>query len=166
MDPVFRKHWPIRLLLVQTMLMERCPWPRSDLSSPWPVASLQVPLLEFLPGMGRFMLCLSPVFPCLQYQLYYHQGQRQNDRQREGIKETKRELGVGIQGKGLYNLSLQKINIRDVPVDISVQTRGLRIPHCLSTWSTLHLLILLLKHLLSTTCKAPRLLLERDETGT
>ena len=108
MDPVFRKHWPIRLLLVQTMLMERYPWPRSDWSSPWPVASLQVPLLEFLPGMGRFMLCLSPVFPCLQYQLYYHQGQRQNDRQikRRNQRDEKRVRGWDT-GKGLLPVQFE-----------------------------------------------------------
>lgn len=76
----------------------------------WNVPSLQVPLPEFLPGMGRFGAVIVSVVPIPAPSKDCHvspvsirarEMEREREREREGerIKETKRESGTDISGK-------------------------------------------------------------------
>ena len=83
--PAFRKLGPSGLLLFQTMLMER--HIRSDFSSP----SLQVPLPEFLPGMGRFGFMIVSVVPILLHPKTVMLAPLPSGPERERERESKRK---------------------------------------------------------------------------
>lgn len=90
---------------------EPCCWRNTSgqLSSPWNIPSLQVPLLEFLPGMGRFGAVTVSVVPvpapskdCHVSPVSIRAREMERERERERGRESKRQKenqGQISQGK-------------------------------------------------------------------
>lgn len=109
----------------------------SELSSPWNAPSLQAPLLEFLPGIGKLGAVIVSVVPIPAPSKGCHfnpvsirareiERERESKRQKEnqGLRYRERERGIFCP----HNLSIGKINIRDVFSSPVPGPKGSRLP--------------------------------------